>query len=60
MNGIKWESQVTLKQWDDPADAPPDAAGSGGMLRQMFFGSMFSRKPSPSGDSPKDDSKNQK
>lgn len=55
---LNWESQVTLKHWDDPVEAPADEAG-GGMLRQMFFGSMF-RKPSPSGDSPKDDSKDQK
>jgi prephenate dehydrogenase len=51
----QWESQVTLKQWDDSVDAPAEESG-GGMLRQMLFGSMFSRKPTPSDDESKDKS----
>lgn len=51
----QWESQVTLKQWDDSVDDPPEGAG-GGMLRQMLFGSMFSRKPTPSEGAPKEKS----
>ncbi len=48
----QWASQVTLKQWDDSPDDAPEGAG-GGMLRQMLFGSMFSRKPAASEDESK-------
>ena len=41
---LDWESQVKFKQWSDPSDVAVPERSSGGIMRQMFFGNMFSRR----------------
>ena len=46
---IEWEAHARLKNWEESASSSQSReSGEPGMLRQMFFGNMFGRRP-PSG-----------
>lgn len=46
---IQWEAAVKLKRWHD-VDIAPEEVESAGMLRQLFFGNLFSgRRPRDNG-----------
>jgi prephenate dehydrogenase len=45
----KWESQAELQEWTPSTQPPVETQPSSGLLRQMFFGSLGSKKQ-PKGD----------